>query len=261
MSLGKEVGDDGADELLALLDSAADAVVASLSDLRDWGLAETRPHQYQSDLVADAALRDVLDPAGVGVLSEESGLRGADAPVVVIADPVDGSTNASLGIPWFATSLCAVDARGPVAAVVVNIATGERFDARRGTGARRDGQAISPTTCTEVAQSIIGLSGFAPRYFGWRQYRTLGAAALDLCAVACGRLDGYVDCSFDAHGVWDYAAGVLICDEAGATIVDASGRALISLDPSLRRTPVAAATQPLSSQLLAARASFDSAGR
>ena len=81
----------------------------------------------------------MLLPGGVGVLSEESGRHDADRDIVVVVDPLDGSTNAAHGIPWYAMSLCAVDAEGPLAALVVNLATGERFeaDAGRGSDARR----------------------------------------------------------------------------------------------------------------------------
>jgi fructose-1,6-bisphosphatase/inositol monophosphatase family enzyme len=102
----------------------------------------------------------------------------------------------------------------------------------------------------------VGLSGWPPTHLGWRQYRALGAVALDLCAVACGMLDGYVDCSPDAHGVWDYAGGLLVCSEAGATMVDAFGRDLITRDPSVRRTPVAAGQPALLDALVAARAAY-----
>jgi fructose-1,6-bisphosphatase/inositol monophosphatase family enzyme len=81
----------------------------------------------------------------------------------------------------------------------------------------------------------------------------MGAAALDLCHVAGGVLDGYVDCMAEAHGVWDYLASVLICREAGAHVVDLLGRDLVVLDRSARRTPVAAATPALLAQLVAAR--------
>ncbi|MCB1250065.1 MAG: hypothetical protein KDB36_11690, partial [Acidimicrobiales bacterium] len=118
--------------VLDLLDEAAAAIATAVDALDDRGLAGTKPWQYRTDLAADAAAAEVLDGAGVGVLSEESGLRNADAEVVVVLDPVDGSTNAARGVPWFATSLCAVDAVGPLAALVVNLATGERFDAVRG---------------------------------------------------------------------------------------------------------------------------------
>ena len=248
--------DPAGQEILGLLDATAEAVAASVAKLDDRGLANTRPGQYRTDLVADEAAAGVLDPAGVGVLSEESGLRNSDADVVVVIDPVDGSTNASRGIPWYATSLCAVDAVGPLAALVVNLATGERFDAIRGVGAHRNGTLIEPSGTERLADAFVGFSGFPPRYLGWRQYRALGAAALDLCAVACGVLDGYLDCSPSAHGVWDYLGGALICAEAGAPVTDAEGRSLVVLDPEARRTPVAAGTQALHDELAEVRASW-----
>ena len=74
--------------------------------------------------------------------------------------------------------------------------------------------------------------------------------------MACGTLDGYIDCSRDAHGVWDYLGGMLICQEAGAAIADGAGRDLVVRDPAVKRTPVAAATPALLVELLAARATF-----
>ena len=70
-------------------------------------------------------LRKLLDLTGngLGVLSEESGRHHPDRAITVVIDPVDGSTNASRGIPWFATSLCAVDTDGPLAALVINLAS------------------------------------------------------------------------------------------------------------------------------------------
>jgi fructose-1,6-bisphosphatase/inositol monophosphatase family enzyme len=244
------------DELLEVLGATADAVAEALADHGDWGPSGSREGQYASDLAADAAALAVLGDAGLGVLSEESGGRDLDAGVVVVIDPLDGSTNASRGIPWYATSLCAVDAEGPVAALVVHLVSGTRWEAVRGGGARRDGRPIRPSASRELARSIVGLSGFPPRWLGWSQYRALGAAALDLCAVADGTLDGYVDCSWDAHGSWDYLGGLLVCTEAGASVVDADGRDLVVLAHEGRRTPVAAATPELLEELVAARATF-----
>ena len=70
----------------------------------------------------------------------------------------------------------------------------------------------------------------------------LGAAALDLCLVASGALDGYVDCAHEAHGGWDYMASTHICREAGAQVIDLHYRDLVVLEHSARRTPIAAAT-------------------
>ncbi|HEX4245751.1 MAG TPA: inositol monophosphatase family protein, partial [Acidimicrobiales bacterium] len=155
------------DALLAVLHRAATAVADALGELGDWGPAGTREGQYRSDLVADAAAIEVLDAAGLGVMSEESGTHEGGRDVVVVLDPLDGSTNASRGIPWYATSLCAVDAEGPRAAVVVNQSSGIRFEATRGGGARRDGQPIHASGCTALGEAIVGFSGYPPRYFGW----------------------------------------------------------------------------------------------
>ncbi len=239
--------------MMGLLDETAAAVAGALEGLPDWGLAGTRPGQYRSDLAADEAALAVLSRAGVGVLSEESGRHWPEAPLTVVIDPVDGSTNASRRVPWFATSLCAVDADGARAALVVDLASGIRYQAVRGGGATRNGEPIGPSSARSLDDSLVALSGYPPHHLGWRQFRALGAAALDLCAVACGVLDGYVDCLADAHGPWDYLGGMLVCREAGAPVVDAHGRELTVLDHDDRRTPIAAATPELLDELLAAR--------
>jgi len=239
---------------IGLLDDVAEAVAAAWSKVTDRGLSGLRDGQYSLDLATDAAALNVLARAGVGVLSEESGLRLVDgSDQVVIIDPVDGSTNASRGVPWFATSLCLVEQGEAVAALVVNLASGDRFTAERGGGAWFDGQRLGGSGCTSIGDAIVGLNGLPSHHYGWAQARMLGASALDLCLVAAGTLDGYVDCVVDAHGVWDYAAATLICAEAGVPVVDAHGRDLIHLDPSARRTPVAGATRALLDQLVAAR--------
>jgi fructose-1,6-bisphosphatase/inositol monophosphatase family enzyme len=249
------------DALLGVLHDAATAVRTALDGLGDWGPAGTLPGQYLSDLTADAAALAVLDGAGLGAMSEESGLHHGERPVVVVLDPLDGSTNASRGLPWYATSLCALDHDGPRAALVVDQAGGRRFEAIRGGGARADGVGLAPSPCTSIGDALVGLSGHPPHPLGWRQYRALGALALDLCAVATGQLDAYIDCSPSAHGPWDYLGGMLICHEAGALVVDAWDRELVTLDHSARRTPVAAGTPALLAEVKAARETFGSEER
>jgi fructose-1,6-bisphosphatase/inositol monophosphatase family enzyme len=238
------------------LHDAATAVRTALDGLGDWGTAGTRPGQYRSDLAADAAALAVLDAAGLGVMSEESGLHRGDREVIVVLDPVDGSTNAHRRIPWFATSLCAVDRDGPWLALVVDQAIGVRYEAERGGGATVDGEPLTPSGCTDLADAVVGLSGYPPRHLGWGQLRALGAIALDLCAVAGGRLDAYVDCSPSAHGPWDYLAGMLVCREAGVPVVDAYDRELVTVDHAARRTPLAAATPALLDEVVSARRTF-----
>jgi energy-coupling factor transporter ATP-binding protein EcfA2 len=120
-------------------------------------------------------------------------------------------------------------------------------------GAQLDGEAIGPSPCTELSQGLVGLSGYPREYLGWAQYRALGAVALDLCEVARGGMDAFIDCSPSAHGPWDYLGGMLICQEAGAIVADAQGRDLVVLDHRARRTPLAAATPELAADVLAAR--------
>ena len=233
------------EDVLGLLHRTVDAVAAALEGTADWGEAGSRPGQHHSDLAADAAALDVLHAAGVGVLSEESGRTGPDDGVVVVVDPVDGSTNASRRMGWWATSLCALDAEGPWVAVVADLRHGHRYEAVRGGGATRDGQPIAPSGCSTLGEAIVGLNGVPAGHGGWAQYRAFGAAALDLCAVADGTLDAYLDATVDELGVWDYLGALLVCREAGAVIADAAGRDLVVLEHGARRTPVAAATDAL----------------
>lgn len=238
-------------DVAAVLDAVAEAVGAALAASPNWGETGGRDGEHHSDLAADAAAVAVLEAAGFGVLSEESGARGLERDVVVVVDPLDGSTNASRGIGGWATSLCAVDADGPLAALVVDLRHGTRWSASRGGGARRDGEPIAPSGCRDLGNAIVGLNGVPAGHGGWAQYRALGAAALDLCAVADGTLDGYLDCTTDELGVWDYLGAALVCREAGATVVDAFGRDLCVLDHSARRTPVAGAGTELRDALAA----------
>jgi myo-inositol-1(or 4)-monophosphatase len=243
-------------EVLEVLHDVTQAVRSALDGLDDWGLAGTREAQYRSDLVADAAALAVLDTAGYGCISEESGIHHPERSITVVLDPVDGSTNASRGLPWWATSVCALDGDGPLAAVVVNQATGSRFAAQRGRGATCDGEPISPTSCREFERCTVAFSGFPERWLGWSQYRVLGAAALDLCAVASGALDVFIDCGAQSLAPWDYLGGLLICREAGAVVEEAFDRELVVREHGPRRTPVAAATPELLVEAVARRRSI-----
>lgn len=248
------------EQILNLFDNVCVEVRRALDGLSDWSLLGSEgahAGQYRHDVVADDVALAILDAADVGVLSEESGLRRADAGLVVVIDPIDGSTNASRRLPWYATSLCAVDADGPRVAMVVNQASGVRYHAVRGGGAFRDGQPIRAASTELFRRSIVALSGLPPHHLGWNQFRALGAAALDLCAVADGTLDAFVDCSRNALGVWDYAGALLVCREAGAVVADALGRELIVLDPAQRRTPIGAATPALLAETLALRGTWE----
>ena len=243
-----------ADEVLALFSHICDAAAAALAANTEWGASGLRDGQYAVDLDLDAVSVPPLLEAGFAVLSEESGIQdpSGDSRGVVVVDPLDGSTNASLGLPWCATSLCLVLGDAPVVSTVSNLVTGRRYTAVAGQGAWRDGTRLGPLRNAPLDDSVIATSGIAAHHYGWRQFRAMGAGALDICEVANGAFQGFVDMN-DAHGVWDYLGGALVVTEAGGVVADCEGRNLVVLDPAARRAPVAAAGPGLLSELLAHR--------
>ena len=233
------------ERLIALGIEVADAVRLALGNLESGGMTGAREGQYAFDVVADDAALAVLRSAGVKVLSEESGVEAdawplRDNDLLAILDPLDGSTNADRGVPWYSTSIAFVDALGLRAAVVFNHLNGDRFTAARGGGAFRNGDLIRVGALHELSECVVGLSGLPKSNPGWWQFRVLGSAALDLCLVACGGLDAWVDC--ESHGIWDYAGGMLIVTEAGGVVQEVFGANAIHADYDARRTIVAAAT-------------------
>jgi myo-inositol-1(or 4)-monophosphatase len=140
--------------------------------------------------------------------------------------------------------------------VVVDQCSGRRYEAARGGGAFCDGRRLEPSGCTRVGDAILALNGYPPRYLGWKQFRVLGAAALDLAAVAAGILDGYIDCTSAGISPWDYLGGALLCQEAGACVAAVDGADLVCRTGADRRVIVAAATPSLLQELLTLRQSF-----
>ncbi len=240
--------------LLTLFDKTADAIRDAVAPIHgaDRRARTDRPGQYAIDVVADRAALEVLGRVPVTIVSEESGITGTpNAPVTVVIDPIDGSSNAARDIPYWATSLCALDRDGPLAALVVNHATGSAFRALRGSGATRDGHPLVPSTATRVEDAVVGISNFPGRMLAWKQFRALGSCALALCDVAYGALDGYFDAG-SVHAPWDYLGGLLVCTEAGVKVIDSEDRPLAIADPSARRRLVAAGTSQLLQALRAA---------
>ena len=237
------------DEIHDALRAAADAVVEALSTFSGSGLSGKRRTQYELDVVADDAACEVLLDRGLAVFSEESGASGV-GPITVVIDPVDGSTNTDRGIPFSCISLCALDADGPLVSLVRSLTTGVTYEATRGGGATRDGVAISSSATKDPAAAIVGVNGILPGHQGWAQVRTMGAAALEICLVADGALDAYLQAGGAAIHPWDYLAGLQIAEEAGAQVLSIDGDDLMIVADVPRR-PLVAGTQELADRLLA----------
>ncbi len=249
--------------VLDLFRSITARTAALLADNGDWSMAGRSESQYAVDVEIDRACLAMLHGAGLAVLSEESGITNPDgrpleaAPdALVVVDPLDGSTNASLGLPWCATALCLVLDGVSSVAHVSNLRTGTRFEAIRGKGASRDGRPIRVAPPVALGGAVIGVNSRPPESFRPRQHRGMGATALDITSVAAsgsgGGFDGTIDFDDDMIGVWDYLTSVLILEEAGGVAADALGRDLLTLDHAARRRPVTATSAGLLDQLLAA---------
>jgi len=165
------------------------------------------------------------DPGGGGA---DGGADGGGGRVCWVLDPIDGTVNYLYGIPWYAVSVAATLDGVSLAGAVVEPASGRVWSAALGRGADLDGRPLRVSRVQRLDRALVG-TGFSyrpelrerqgrlagallPRA---RDIRRFGSAALDLCAVAAGQLDGYYE-----HAIqpWDWAAGALIASEAGARI-------------------------------------------
>ncbi|ELP5900442.1 inositol-1-monophosphatase [Vibrio vulnificus] len=169
------------------------------------------------------------------IVAEENGLiNGKDKDVQWIIDPLDGTTNFVKGLPHFAVSI-AVRIKGKTeVACVYDPMLNELFTAQRGAGAQLNNARIRVKQPKDLQGAIIA-TGFpfkqkqhSESYFKIMSamfvevadFRRAGSAALDLCYVAAGRVDGYFELGLKP---WDIAAGELIAREAGAIITDFAG--------------------------------------
>jgi len=184
-----------------------------------------------ADLAVERLVRSRLATLRPGepVFGEETGgSAAAPGEVCWVVDPIDGTVNYLYGFPWYAVSLAAQVDGVSVAGVVVEPASGRRWTAVRGEGAWLDGRPLRVSSETALEVSLIGTgfgyqasrrarqaAGVARLLPRVRDIRRAGAASLDLCAVAAGWLDGYFE-----HGLsrWDWAAGALVAEEAGAVV-------------------------------------------
>lgn len=220
-------------------------IAASKSSLSDIVTrADRETEKLIRDAIAAARPRD-------GFLGEESGGGGSQSGLTWVVDPIDGTVNYFYGIPAWAVSIAVVEGDADpatwraLAGAVVNPVTGEAFTAYAGGGARLNGAPIHVNEGVELPLALVGTgfgydaevrrrqAAFLDGLIGEvRDIRRIGAASLDLCAVAAGRLDGYFERGLNP---WDHAAGALIAEEAGARVAGIGG------GPADRRLLVAAA--------------------
>jgi myo-inositol-1(or 4)-monophosphatase len=184
-----------------------------------------------------------------GFLGEEGAASPGSSGVRWLLDPVDGTVNYLYGLPGWAVSVAA-EFDGQTQVGVVEVPTlGETFSAVRGRGATLNGTTVQVSGCVDLSQALVATgfgydSGRRARQASVvaellpqvRDIRRLGAASVDLCAVACGRVDAYYERGL---APWDLAAGALVASEAGAVVsglgeLPASADLVVAVGPQLR---------------------------
>ena len=240
-------------ELAELALAIAREAGALIAEHRAAGVAIAKTKSSATDIVtaADHASEDLIRERILAarpqdsVLGEEGSAVEGGTGVHWIVDPIDGTVNYAHGIPNYAVSIgVEVDGERAVG-VVLNPAQGLEYTAVRGGGAFRNGTPIRVADPVTIDQAVVGTG------FNYRRdvreiqarnvaamlpvvadIRRFGSCALDLCAVAEGSLDGYVE--EGVGGAWDYTAGALIATEAGAEVqvlTGVAGRILVTAAP------------------------------
>jgi myo-inositol-1(or 4)-monophosphatase len=247
---------DELDELLALARGLVSRASALLMERLERPRSQVLTKSTRTDMVTEvdvASERLIVDGIraarpGDGVLSEEGAARDDNSGYRWVIDPIDGTTNYLYGHPGFAVSI-AVERDGvAVVGVVEDPMHCDQFTAVLGRGAYRNGTPIAVSGETDLGSALVATGfGYEPaqrraqaaaltRLIGAiRDVRRMGAAAVDLCSVACGRVDAYFERGLN-H--WDLAAGALIAAEAGAQLGAIGGGApragsLVAAPPAL----------------------------
>ncbi len=226
-------------DVAALRDLAIEIAVAAgalLADRLHEERSEVTTKSTGTDMVTEmdaASERLIVDRISVerprdAIVGEEGASVAGTSGVRWVIDPLDGTTNYLYRLPGWNVSV-GVEIDGvPVAGAVSVPSTDDLFAAAAGLGATRNGTGVSVASPVSLSTTLVG-TGFSytpavrerqaaniSRMIGRvRDIRRVGAAAADLCAVGCGRLDAYVESGL---APWDHCAGSIIAREAGARV-------------------------------------------
>jgi len=231
-----------------------------LHDVRTGVETKSSPTDMVSEVDREAealiTARILAARPGDAILGEEGANRAGTSGVTWVVDPLDGTTNYLYRRGDFCVSIGVERGGEAVAGAVFDPSRGEMFAATAGEGATLNGSPLAVSGKLDLATALVGTGfGYDPGIRGRqgavvarlmpavRDIRRAGSAALDLCAVACGRLDAYYESGLNP---WDTSAGLLIAREAGARTgyVDIPGerRAVVAAPPALWEQLAAALT-------------------
>ena len=206
------------------------------------------------DRVAENAALDVLRKEKVTIISEEAGVVG-EGDVFVALDPLDGTFNAAKGVPIYSVSLCFADGEklgNAFFGYVFNLATGDEYYADK--HAYKNGERIAVAKTTSLFCNAIVY--YPHMNYPFKRMRVFGSAATEMCMVAEGAFDCFIDIRDGKDGrgllrIYDVAAGIYITEKAGGKVTDVRGETLknkrFSMDERLK---VVAANESLHKKIL-----------
>lgn len=214
----------------------------------------------EADINAEQAVIRVIHETfpNHAILGEESATEtDPHSPALWVIDPLDGTTNFLHDVPHFAVSIGYFEYGQPICGVVWNPARGDLYTASKGQGAKYNDRPIHVSSIDRLDQSLIGTGfsvvrdaklgatlGAIDELFGLNIHciRRFGSAALDLCHVASGLYGAYFEYQLSA---WDFAAGMLIVQEAGGQVSSGRGGPLL-----LKKSSILASNTLLHSQMV-----------
>lgn len=212
---------------------AASVISRSFLRIKRYSIKEGKGFVTEVDTESEKAILEELQSHSTySIYTEEAGKIQGDAKGEWIIDPLDGTTNFLCSIPLFAVSIALKKGNDIVLGVVVNPISGELFYAERGKGAFFNEKPIHVSDHVELKNSCIfpnhGYDAESTKNYvevikrlATNSYlRQFGSSALELCYVARGNVDGFI-CSGDE--LYDYAAGLVILEEAGGKVTDWNG--------------------------------------
>jgi myo-inositol-1(or 4)-monophosphatase len=201
--------------------------------------------KWAEDIVLSALEKAHRQGESFTLISEELGVRKfGEGERRVLVDPIDGSNNAKSGVPFFATSLALLDGdrlSDLQAGYITNLAVGDEFWAVRGRGAYKNGTALrTPATpdiiivAYEASDPAKDIPRILPLLTVSKRTRCFGSTALDLAYLACGAVSVFATAT--ASRAFDYAAGMLLLEEAHGVITDLNGEMIDHILVGLERT-------------------------
>ncbi|HTP05006.1 MAG TPA: inositol monophosphatase family protein [Nitrospirota bacterium] len=201
--------------------------------------------KWAEDIIIAALAKAQREGEAFTLISEELGVRKfGEGEKIVLVDPIDGSNNAKSGIPFFSTSLALLngDTLDKLAVgYVMNLAGGDEFWAIRGNGAYKNGTRIRTSATQgitivayEASSPATDIPRIMPLIAQAKRTRCFGSTALDLSYLASGAISVFATAT--ASRAFDYAAGMLILEEADGVITDIEGTVLDHIVVGLNRT-------------------------